>query len=131
MRKTSLLGAALAATMAAGALGGTGGTLSGGGSSLRRRTHTPMMVTSPPEEIAAWNDKVRARNTKRHLTKPKRRYDNGQHPQFPKDRVHKQHKHSLRDEHGAYTLVGRDQMPGTGFDGRRMWLAGISAQRGY
>ena len=40
-------------------------------------------------------------------------------------RKHKQHKHPLRDEHGAYTLTGRYE------HGRRVWLAGISAQRGY
>ena len=31
-----------------------------------------------------------------------------------------------RDEHGAYTLVGKDWQ-----GEKRMWLAGISAQRGY
>ena len=36
-----------------------------------------------------------------------------------------------RDEHGAYTLVGRGELPNGVTDGRRMWLAGISAQRGY
>lgn len=36
-----------------------------------------------------------------------------------------------RDEHGAYTLVGRGEMPNGRTDGRRVWLAGISAQRGY
>lgn len=36
-----------------------------------------------------------------------------------------------RDEHGAFTLVGRGELPGVGIDGRRVWLAGISAQRGY
>ncbi len=34
----------------------------------------------------------------------------------------------LRDEHGAYTVVGRNCETSTG---RRMWVAGISAQRGY
>ena len=33
----------------------------------------------------------------------------------------------LRDENGAFTLVGRKPLTGV----RRMWLAGISAQRGY
>lgn len=34
----------------------------------------------------------------------------------------------LRDEHGSYTVTGRD--PITGQQSRK-WLAGISAQRGY
>jgi hypothetical protein len=41
-------------------------------------------------------------------------------------------KANRRDEHGAYTMVGRNQP--IGFhpdDQRRKWLAGISAQRGY
>lgn len=39
----------------------------------------------------------------------------------------------LRDEHGAFTLVGnREQSTWAGpTAGRRMWLAGVSAQRGY
>lgn len=43
-------------------------------------------------------------------------------------------KHPLRDEHGAYTQVGRDPLRRIDVDGRevrRIWLAGISAQRGY
>jgi hypothetical protein len=36
-----------------------------------------------------------------------------------------------RDDAGAYTLVGRNAMPNGITDGRRRWLAGISAQRGY
>lgn len=32
-----------------------------------------------------------------------------------------------RDEHGAYTEVGRHPITGA----RRKWLAGVSAQRGY
>jgi hypothetical protein len=43
-------------------------------------------------------------------------------------------KHELRDENGAFTLVGRDPLRRIGTDGRevrRMWLAGISAQRNY
>jgi hypothetical protein len=41
---------------------------------------------------------------------------------------------ALCDENGAYTLVGRDplrRIDKHGNDVRRMWLAGISAQRGY
>lgn len=37
-----------------------------------------------------------------------------------------QAKHPLRDEHGAFTLVGNDKR-----HGMRKWLGGISAQRGY
>jgi hypothetical protein len=33
----------------------------------------------------------------------------------------------LHDKHGAVTLVGRDPITGV----RRIWVAGISAQRGY
>lgn len=49
-------------------------------------------------------------------------------------------KHPLRDEHGSFTKTGRDHtvdIPDTGWDDwkwkapRRLWLAGISAQRGY
>lgn len=58
----------------------------------------------------------------------------GQHPKFPKDRKHKQHEHK-RDANGmAYTLVGRDPFRALNVDGtevRRVWLGGISAQRGY
>jgi hypothetical protein len=58
-------------------------------------------------------------------------------PKFAKARAHKQHKHPLRDEHGAYTLVGRPRGYGRNDTselpnfGRRIWLGGISAQRGY
>ena len=37
-------------------------------------------------------------------------------------------KATLRDDHGAYTVVGRDCETNSG---RRMWVGGISAQRGY
>lgn len=38
----------------------------------------------------------------------------------------------LRDEHGAYTLVGLGTIHAeSGRKWRRKWLAGISAQRGY
>jgi hypothetical protein len=37
--------------------------------------------------------------------------------------------HKLRDEHGAYTRTGR--VPAEQGGGRRKWLAGISAQRGF
>lgn len=46
-------------------------------------------------------------------------------------------KAPLRDEHGAYTLIGRHATKGpisftdAAFSGRRMWVAGISSQRGY
>lgn len=75
-------------------------------------------------------------------------YPDGQHPKFPKERKRRQHVHALRDEHGAFTLVGarhhghrgplqnmRSDHPTLGAmsvqAGRRVWLAGISAQRGY
>ena len=58
---------------------------------------------------------------------------NGQNPKFAKPRKHKQHTHPLRDEHGAYTLVGARVrvVGGMIVQKRRKWLAGISAQRGY
>lgn len=70
----------------------------------------------------------------------KPRADTGQHPKFAKPRKHKQHVHPLRDDHGAFTLVGRSKVVSTTInaDGdftdwmqRRKWVAGISAQRGY
>lgn len=51
-----------------------------------------------------------------------------------KVRKHKQYRHPLRDQYGAFTQVGRDPLKRIGRDGkpiRRVWLAGISAQRGY
>jgi hypothetical protein len=130
-------GSTAAAALVAGLLAAVGGSPKAAPSTRKPRTHVPMMVTSSRVEIAAWNDAVRPRNKKRHLEKPKRTYATGQHPKFPKDRVHKQHKHPLRDEHGAYTLVGRAPIAQHAPDNikqhmpRRMWLAGISAQRGY
>src|SRR5688572_5130400 len=63
----------------------------------KSRKPVPMMVAASPEEIAAWNEKVRPRNTKRHLKRARPLRDNGQHPKFPKARVHKQAKHPLRN----------------------------------
>lgn len=117
----------------------------------KSKTRTPMMVTSPPEEIAAWNRAVEARKpsppSKLHR---KPRGDSGQHPKFAKVRAHKQHQHRLRDDHGAFTLIGRRyELEGVhptsresvltgwvdgdnfGYTVQRKWLAGISAQRGY
>jgi len=51
-------------------------------------------------------------------------------PKFAKPRKHKQHTHPIRDAHGAHTLVGR-KFAFNGETIRRMWLAGLSAQRGY
>ena len=80
------------------------------------------------------------RNFDKRKKRPAR--DTGQHPVFAAQRVHKQRKHPLRDQHGAYSHVGRNQ-PVFSTDpwhagmalgwkpGRRIWLAGISAQRGY
>jgi hypothetical protein len=130
-----------------------------------RRTRAPMMVTAPPEEIEAWNRAVDQRKVTKRLRAHTRAGDrrllksfkgNGQHPKFPKERVRKQHKHPLRDEHGAYTLVGGQvERHGIGaqptdrehvlhgviageesgeqsnFTFRRIWLGGVSAQRGY
>lgn len=64
-------------------------------------------------------------------------------PKFPEPRRRKPHEHPHRDGNGVVTLVGRNFPrtwvgPGTGAKrvvgwspGRRVWLAGISAQRGY
>jgi hypothetical protein len=139
VKKKTLIGDGFgAAALIAGLLAGMGMHGGFGGRAATRaprRTRTPMMITSTPAVIAAWNDSVMPRNKKRGLKKPKRTYATGQHPKFPKDRVHKQHKHPLRDENGAYTLVGRGKPSSQAFASlmslRRMWLAGISAQRGY
>jgi hypothetical protein len=37
----------------------------------------------------------------------------------------------LRDQYGAFTMVGRSRDPVSLVWSRRKWLAGISAQRGY
>lgn len=55
-------------------------------------------------------------------------------PKFAKTRTRKQHQHPLRDQHGAYVLVGQPPYAADAINpnrGRRIWLAGISAQRGY
>jgi hypothetical protein len=101
------------------------------------------MVTASAEEIAEWNRAVDERNAARKRPSGKFNFNvkgTGQHPKLPKDRAHKQHKHPLRDDHGAYTLVGKARQTmeyvegvavGYAMTERRMWLAGISAQRGY
>ena len=48
-------------------------------------------------------------------------------PQRRRDQARMEKLHPLRDEHGAYTLVGRPR----GYESRRVWLAGVSAQRGF
>lgn len=50
-----------------------------------------------------------------------------------RDRMQAKKIHPLRDENGAFTLVGnRHQSTWSGpTAGRRMWLGGISAQRRY
>jgi hypothetical protein len=117
----------------------------------KQRKRVPTMVTSSPEEIAAWNAAIAPKPRSRTKLHRKHRGDSGQHPNFPKARVHKQHKHELRDEQGAYTCVGatydvegmapdtsREHVTSSWVDGedmgytaRRKWLGGISAQRGY
>jgi len=121
----------------------------------KRRTRVPMMVTAPAEAIAAWNAEVDKGNQARAAQRRDRRLakalkDNGQHPKFLKARAHKQAKHPLRDQHGALTFVGKPcelvgikpssrefEIEGGSDHGerfytvRRIWLAGISAQRGY
>lgn len=51
-------------------------------------------------------------------------------PKFKPERTRRPHQPVLHDEHGAYTLTGREYFP-DGSQRRRMWLAGVSAQRGY
>lgn len=82
----------------------------------------------------------------RGATAPKRRakktsYGQGLKNHFARqqrDRMQAKKIHPLRDERGAFTLVGRGaaQEHSEGFvqhqlRTRRMWLGGISAQRGY
>lgn len=61
-------------------------------------------------------------------------------PEQRRQQARMQRLHPLRGDHGAYTLAGsrqRDPFPGTtaqhleGVQFRRIWLAGISAQRGF
>lgn len=54
-------------------------------------------------------------------------------PQRKRDQQRMQKIHTRRDEHGAFTLVGRrDTFAHADHDdSRRKWLAGISAQRGF
>lgn len=57
-------------------------------------------------------------------------------PQRRRDQKRMEKLHPLRDEHGAYTLVGQPviSFPADGVvyvPPRRKWLAGISAQRGF
>lgn len=74
------------------------------------------------------------------IHKRRSHYPDGQCAKFPKARKHKQHVHPLRGDNGAYTLVGAKQSEpfpshvaqhSEGNTFRRIWLAGISAQRGY
>lgn len=65
------------------------------------------------------------KNAKRNARRATYAANNGQRPKFPALRVHKQAKHPLTDENGAYTLIGANSAR------KRMWLGGISAQRGY
>lgn len=48
-------------------------------------------------------------------------------PQRRRNQHHMDFLHRLRDESGAFTHVGRHPITGA----RRIWLGGISAQRGY
>jgi hypothetical protein len=134
-RKISVAGAhavsmAAAIASALGSMGFMGSRVQT--SERKPRRPVPMMVTSPPEEIAAWNKRIEQlrplRVSKLHR---KPRGDTGQRPKFAKERQHRPASHPLRDGHGAYTLVGRGEMPNGITDGRRIWLGGISAQRGY
>lgn len=107
-----------------------------------RKTSTPMMVCSSRAVIEAWNAPIASRQTARRSL-IKRRSANrrlgkaidalkADGPKFPKARAHKQHKHPLRDGHGAYTLIGRTgEAHADGSEVRRIWLGGISSQRGY
>jgi hypothetical protein len=148
------------ATMIAATMGALGpaalGMLGGQSSEPKPRKRVPTMVTASLEEIAAWNAKVtsdrldRIANRRRDHRMARAFADTGQRPKFPKARVHKQHKHPLRDDHGAFCLTGKPyslegvhptsrEVVLTGWvDGeqfgntvQRKWLAGISAQRGY
>lgn len=95
-------------------------------------------TTLSPLGYAALGNPPGRTDKRRALAKAKRPAPT--QPKFDKPRVHKQHKHPLRDEHGAYTLVGRTEILDVNEDGsfrdsfpgpRRKWLGGISAQRGY
>lgn len=86
------------------------------------------------------------RDAGRKARRDAKRGDQGQRPKLAKERVRKAHQHPLRDQRGAFTLVGREPLSAVLSDGvlitrdgkprygarnGRIWLAGISAQRGY
>lgn len=136
-RKSS---AAALIAMIYGLAAGTGMKFPALRTARKERKPFPMMVTASREEIAAHNavpqrriDRKRARlashRVDRRVAKALR--GTGQAPKFTKERVRRQHQHLRRDQHGAYTLVGRGELPNGVTDGRRIWLAGISAQRGF
>jgi hypothetical protein len=71
------------------------------------------------------------RNGKRHRVGGVGGYGKGLAASFARkqrDRMEAAKQHPLRNEDGAFTVTGRDAETSTG---RRIWLAGISAQRGY
>lgn len=71
------------------------------------------------------------KNAHRHAKRLVKTTNSGQNPKFPEDRKHTQHVHPLRDERGdAFTVVGKARIPGDAST-RRIWLAGVSAQRGW
>lgn len=87
-------------------------------------------MTKGPTQTPAFNALDVSRFFLGQHTNPKRNRggeparDMGQHPKFALQRKRKQHKHPQRDAIGqVITLVGKEP--------RRVWLAGISAQRGY
>lgn len=97
-----------------------------------------------------WPDRHKAAQRKSRRALRVERVSQSQATKPVKLRKHKQHVHRMRDAHGAYTLTGgtaefmncpsdprwhqfgasRDNEL-TSWHGRRMWLAGISAQRGF
>lgn len=120
----------LRATIALAALASAAGFSTANQTERRQRKPVPMMIAPPAGEVDAWNRAVDQRKAA-HPKRPRRVYATGQYPKLAEARIRKQHKHPARDQHGAYTLVGRDAMPNGQTDGRRMWLGGISAQRGF
>lgn len=88
----------------------------------------PANYKSPVHATPQWIGPHRnpKRNAVRKIRRAIKQMRQNQHPKAIKVRVHKPHKHMLRDEHGAYTMVGRNM-----FGARRKWLAGVSAQRGF
>ena len=94
----------------------------------RKHGHKVKHGKQPTPPVGAWAGLHTnpARNTVRAARRLAKQANSGQHPKPLKERQHKTSPHRTRDQHGAYTWIGRDI-----FGNRRKWLGGVSAQRGF